>query len=77
MRSHFRRAKRTALGLSLVAASWILFLLYEYSRQTYQRTPFWAVRWGVFGVIFGVIFLVLWLRARRRTGKDVSAKENT
>lgn len=65
VKHHFYRARKLALALSLSIASSVLFLIYEYQRDVYDRLSFWELRWQAFGLVFLVVFAVLWLRARR------------
>lgn len=73
-KSHFRRAKRIALALSLVAASNILFLVHEYDQDEYRHIAFWEVRWLASVIIFIVVFGVLWFGSRRSARTDRSEK---
>ena len=66
IKRHFLRSKRLALALPLSFASVVLFLVYQYDRDLYDRLSFWEVRVPVFVLVFGVCFTVLWLRGRRR-----------
>jgi uncharacterized protein YqgC (DUF456 family) len=75
LKSHFRRARRIAIGLSLVAASDILFLIYGYSGEAYRRIPFWEVRVPVFVLILIVAFVALWFGSRRGARTESSGKE--
>jgi hypothetical protein len=75
LKPHFRRAKRLAVWLSLVAASDILFLIYGYSEETYRHIPFWEVRVPVFALILIVAFVALWFGSRRGARTESSGKE--